>query len=401
MSRSNTRPPLPRARAHILVSRNWSVGATAEPVSSAEVPGDRGGHPRGDRELIPASEGGVARRPLDGLDDAGLVERLQRHRFPAQLGRGEGLLDPVQPLVAEPEDELAPGPSARRPVRANASRSACKRSPTSASAPSDGLLRSGACRPPPRKSEAARGSVNASSAWSRTTTSGRSGRSHASQARPGPAPARFAAPPDSKSRAQRAQQAQVGIAAEVSHLVVDLQPGHQAGVEHRRLAHAGGAVVEDHRPGAGVDDEVVELADGLAPAEEDRSLGAGEPLEPAGRATRAANPRAAWAGRTAGCRPPRARLQRRSSSAPGGQPQLPGEAAVVGGVGPALEGWRGRRDEVAGAAIGLRAEPRDGQDPAPGGLVRRAQGRAGGELGCRRRRRTRRRPCPRWPAPWR
>ena len=71
----------------------------------------------------------------------------------------------------------------------------------------------------------------------------------------------------------------VGLAPEVDDPVRRLQPGPQAGVEDRRLAHAGRAGVEDHRPGRWRGRQVVERADGLAAAEEDGGLLAGERLQ--------------------------------------------------------------------------------------------------------------------------
>ena len=168
----------------------------------------------------------------------------------------------------------------------------------------------------------------------------------------------------------------VGVAAEVQHLVRMLQPGHQPGIEHGRFAHAGGAVVEDDRPGAWVDHEVVELANGVAPAEEHSRLIPGESLETSkgclgepvhGRGGQAEQ----WVVNRLGQAPARVQL------GTGGHPQLPGEAPVIRGV----HGRGCGPVQVPGPEIGLGRRSSAGHDPAAGRLVGGAKGLARGELG--------------------
>ena len=294
----------------------------------------------------------------------GGLERLQRHRLPAQLDRVEGLLEPVEPLVAEADDQLAPGPP--RGVRAGEGRAERGQELGELGIGVDPRLLQ--CLVVPR----GRGDAGASEGLLGLVQDHdqRPVGALAIEPEPGEVEGRARVRPligRGQSGAKGAQQAQVGVAAEVAHLVRMLQPGHQAGVEHRRLAHAGGAIIEDHRPGAGVDDEVVDLADGPAPAEEHGRLVAGEPLEAAvGSLRQPVDARRGQAEQGVADRLGQAPAPVQLGA--GGQPQLPGEAAVVGGVHGRMVGPA----QVPGPEIGLR---------------RRALGRPGPGLGPPRRRR--------------
>ena len=79
--------------------------------------------------------------------------------------------------------------------------------------------------------------------------------------------------------AQSAQQPAFKITALVHNAVVGLEPGHEPGVQYRRLADPGRAVVEDDRWTILSDDRIVHRADGSAAAEENTGIITPEPLE--------------------------------------------------------------------------------------------------------------------------
>src|SRR5271166_20751 len=86
-------------------------------------------------------------------------------------------------------------------------------------------------------------------------------------------------------REQRPQQALLRVAAPVADLdAVALQPGHEAGIQQRRLAHPRAAVQEQDRRPARLLDLLEQLADRVVPAEEDLGIAGREPGEVAERA---------------------------------------------------------------------------------------------------------------------
>ena len=184
---------------------------------------------------------------------------------------------------------------------------------------------------------------------------------------------------DRERREQRTEQALLRVAAAVADLeAVALEPGHEPGVEHRRLAHARAAVQEQDRRPAGLLDLLVQLADRVAPAEEDLGVAGREPGEVAERALREVllgqrrQAEQGVAGRV-GQAPARGQL------GPGAEPQLPGEAAVVG----RRTGRHVLRAEVAmeieEARLGCGSPRR--AHPSPRGVEGGGDGRAGGQLG--------------------
>ena len=251
----------------------------------------------------PARPGGAA----DGLDDAAAVELGDQQVGSRQPGLGQSPVDLGEPFLAEAEDQLAPRPGLAQgqrlgqggdevvqlpgPVRARLGERLLHLVEDHDQGPVEPLLLA-----PPGVGQGRWG--------------GRSG--------------------GLECREQRPQQALLRVAAAVADLdAVALQPGHEAGIQQRRLAHPRAAVQEQDRRPARLLDLLEQLADRVVPAEEDLGIAGREPGEVAERALgevllgkrRQAEERVA--GRV-GQAPVRGQL------GPGAEPKFPGKATVVG-----------------------------------------------------------------------
>ena len=181
------------------------MGARAEPASASSSTAIRLGQTRLDRQAIVPPQIGVAGRALDRLGDPVAAEGAAASaRSPAARRRGP--LELLEPFLAEPEDQ----PAVRGRRRVGEQRPCM--------APDQFGDLGG------RRGARSR-AVNASSAWSRTTTSGLSGARGTVRAAAGSGRWR---PGSVSPPSRRAEQAQGRVASEVDDLVRPLQSGQSA-----------------------------------------------------------------------------------------------------------------------------------------------------------------------------